>query len=118
MILLRHKLPSRYTEPDHFVFSTRTGGALRQFNVGRALRKAQRDAVNDDGNTTFPVLSEVDSAGRPVPVPHGSVPSMHSFRHTVASRALLAGGQHRRNRVPARAPGRQRHPCGVRARAC
>ena len=24
-------------------------------------------------------------------VPHGTLPSMHSFRHTVASRALLAG---------------------------
>ena len=24
-------------------------------------------------------------------MPHGAVPSMHSFRHTVASRALLAG---------------------------
>lgn len=24
-------------------------------------------------------------------VPHGAVPSMHSFRHTMASRALLAG---------------------------
>jgi hypothetical protein len=29
--------------------------------------------------------------GEPVSVPRGSLPSMHSFRHTVASRALLAG---------------------------
>jgi len=26
-----------------------------------------------------------------VPAPHGALASMHSFRHTVASRALLAG---------------------------
>lgn len=26
-----------------------------------------------------------------MPVGHGDLPSMHSFRHTVASRALLAG---------------------------
>jgi integrase len=26
-----------------------------------------------------------------MPIPHGTLPSMHSFRHTVASRALLAG---------------------------
>jgi integrase len=91
VILLRHRQASRFTGPGEFVFATRTGGALRQFNVGRALRKAQRDAVDDDRNPAFRVLSEVDSAGRPVPVPHGAVPSMHSFRHTVASRALLAG---------------------------
>jgi len=30
-------------------------------------------------------------AGRPVSLPAGALPSMHSFRHTVASRALLAG---------------------------
>jgi integrase len=26
-----------------------------------------------------------------MPVPRGTIPSMHSFRHTVASRVLLAG---------------------------
>jgi integrase len=26
-----------------------------------------------------------------IAAPHGTLPSMHSFRHTVASRALLAG---------------------------
>jgi integrase len=33
----------------------------------------------------------MDEFERSVPVPHGALPSMHSFRHTVASRALLAG---------------------------
>lgn len=35
--------------------------------------------------------TKTDAAGNPIPAPPGSVPSMHSFRHTVASRALLAG---------------------------
>jgi integrase len=39
----------------------------------------------------YPVLHELDDEGQPVPVPRGVLPSMHSFRHTVASRALLAG---------------------------
>jgi integrase len=73
------------------VFATCTGGPLRQRNVGRALRVAQRDAVNEDGGPTFPILHRKDAHGEPVSVPHGELPSMHSFRHTVASRALLAG---------------------------
>lgn len=91
LILIRHKLASRFSEPTDFVFATRTGGALRQFNVGRAVRKAQRDARDETGTPTFPVLHEVDETGALSPVPRGAVPSMHSFRHTVASRALLAG---------------------------
>ncbi|HEX5193876.1 MAG TPA: site-specific integrase [Solirubrobacteraceae bacterium] len=90
-ILIRHKLASRFVGADDFVFSTRIGGALRQVNVGRALRRAQRDALDDGGRPVFPILHEADAAGNPVPVPHGVLPSMHSFRHTVASRALLAG---------------------------
>jgi integrase len=73
------------------VFSTRTGGPLGQRNVGRALRFAQQHAVDPAGNPTFPILHQADEGGRPVHVPHGALPSMHSFRHTVASRALLAG---------------------------
>jgi integrase len=91
VILVRHKLAARFAQPDHFVFSTRLGGPLRQRNVCRALRNAQRGAVDDLGRPTFPVLNETDEAGRPVPMAHGELPSMHSFRHTVASRALLAG---------------------------
>jgi integrase len=43
------------------------------------------------GRPTFPILHEIDVKGKPVKVPSGCLPSMHSFRHTVASRALLAG---------------------------
>jgi integrase len=90
-VLGQHKLASSFKQPTDFVFTTRTGGPLRQRNVGRALRMAQRNAVNDDGDPTFPILHRRDQYGEPVPVAHGELPSMHSFRHTVASRALLAG---------------------------
>jgi len=87
----RHKLASRHVRPADFVFATRTGGPLQQRNVARALRRAQQKAVDPEGNPTFPILHAVDRLGRPVVLPHGALPSMHSFRHTVASRALLAG---------------------------
>jgi integrase len=91
LTLARHKLAARFVRPHDYVFSTRTGGALRQRNVGRSLRDAQQRAVDPQGSPTFPILHEVDELGRPAHVPHGALPSMHSFRHTVASRALLAG---------------------------
>jgi integrase len=90
-VLVAHRSRSRYVGREDYVFSTRTGRPLGQRNVMRALRNAQTKATTDDGTPTFPVLHELDGNGKPVPVPHGAVPSMHSFRHTVASRALLAG---------------------------
>jgi hypothetical protein len=64
---------------------------LGQRNVARALRIAQTKATDATGNPTFPVLHQLDDAGSLAPVPHGALPSLHSFRHTVASRALRAG---------------------------
>jgi integrase len=90
-ILARHRRDSRYTGHEDYVFSTRTGRPLGQRNVMRGLRIAQTRAMSEDGRPTFPVLHELDRSGKPVIVPHGAVPSMHSFRHTLASRALLAG---------------------------
>ena len=90
-MLVRHKLASGFAQADHFVFATRTGGPLRQRNVCRALRLAQTKAIDEHGRPTFPVLHECGEDGRPSAVPHGALPSMHSFRHTVASRALVAG---------------------------
>jgi integrase len=87
----RHKLASTHSASDGFVFATRTGRPLQQRNVARALRQAQAGATDDSGRPTFPILHQRDSDGRPVRVPRGVLPSMHSFRHTVASRALLAG---------------------------
>lgn len=91
LVLARHGLGARYGADDDFVFATGTGRPLQQRNVARALRDAQRRAVDAEGRPTFPVLHELDEQGDPMPVPRGVVPSMHSFRHTLASRALLAG---------------------------
>lgn len=91
VVLARHRSGARYVANDSFVFATGTGRPLQQRNVARALREAQRRAVDGNGLPAFPVLHEVNLDGEPVPAPRGTLPSMHSFRHTVASRALLAG---------------------------
>ena len=91
LMLARQKLGSGFSQSTDFVFCTRTGRALGQRNVTRALRDAQRAATDEGGHPTFPVLHACDDQGRRLPVAHGDLPSMHSFRHTVASRALLAG---------------------------
>ena len=90
-ILAEHKRRSTFVGPDDFVFATRSGRPFQQRNVARALRKAQANATGPEGRPTFPALHAVNDQGRPIPVPHGAVPSMHSFRHTAASRALVAG---------------------------
>jgi integrase len=90
-LLAAHRHMSTFVRPDSFVFATRSGRPFSQRNIARALRAAQVKAVDDDGHPTFPALHAVDENGNPVAVPHGVLPSMHSFRHTVASRALLAG---------------------------
>lgn len=91
IVLGRHKRSSCDQRSDAFVFATCSGRPLGQRNVARALRKAQKQAADEDGQPAFPVLHQTDADGEPIPAPAGSVPSMHSFRHTVASRALLAG---------------------------
>jgi integrase len=91
VIIEAHRARSTYVDPSDFVFSTRTGRPLGQRNVARALRIAQTKATDAIGNPTFSVLHQLDEAGSPVLVPHGGLPAMHSFRHTVASRALRAG---------------------------
>jgi integrase len=84
LVLARHKLAARYTNPGAFVFATCSGRPLSQRNVARALRRAQQLATDEHGRPTFPALHEQG-------VSRAAVPSMHCFRHTVASRALLAG---------------------------
>jgi len=91
LILVRHKLAARDTQLGAFVFATRSGRPISQRNVARALRKAQQRATDEHGQPTFPILHQTDADGSTVAVPTGVVPSMHCFRHTVASRALLAG---------------------------
>jgi integrase len=91
LILISHQQRSTYIRDDDFVFATRTRRPFGQRNIARALRRAEVNAKNDDGDPTFPILHEVDERGNPSRIPHGALPSMHSFRHTVVSRALLAG---------------------------
>lgn len=91
VVLRWHRLRIGETSPDGFVFATGTGRPLQQRNVARALCEAERRAVDGDGQPAYPILHELGEDGEPVPVPRGVLPSMHSFRHTVASRALLAG---------------------------
>ena len=90
-ILDRHKDRARFSKPEAIVFCTCTGTPLEQRNVARALRQAQQKAVDRNGRPTFPILLERNRLGELISVPHGALPSMHGFRHTVASRALLAG---------------------------
>jgi integrase len=91
VIIEGHRARSTHMDPTNFVFCTRTGRPLGHRNVARALRLAQKKATDETGAPTFPVLHERDEAGKPVAIPHGALPSMHSFRHTVASRALRGG---------------------------
>ena len=65
--------------------------ALRLAGMATVIDAAAVEAMRAEGQPTFPVLHAVDEQGHPVPIQHGALPSMHSFRHTVASRALLAG---------------------------
>jgi integrase len=90
-ILAKHKQQSSFVAASDFVFCTRTGRPFSQRNIARALRGAQSKATTPTGDPTFPALHAVDEAGELVRPPHGAIPSMHSFRHTVASRALVAG---------------------------
>jgi integrase len=86
VVLTRHRNAVGEPEPEGFVFATGTGRPLQQRNVARALREAQRRAVDSDGRPGYAILHEQDDEGQPVPVPRGVLPSMHSFRHTVVSR--------------------------------
>jgi integrase len=58
LVLARHKLAARYTNPGAFVFATCSGRPLSQRNVARALRRAQQLATDEHGRPTFPALHE------------------------------------------------------------
>jgi len=83
-MLLRHRAVSPYSTGPALVFCTRSGRALGQRNVTRALRSAMRAAVDADGRPTFPGLQEDSRA----PV---AVPTFHAFRHSAASQAIRDG---------------------------
>jgi integrase len=90
-ILVEHRHRSTFISTDDFVFTTRSGRPFGQRNIARALRAAQFKAIGPNGDPTFSILHATDGHGQGLHVPHGALPSMHSFRHTIASRALLAG---------------------------
>ena len=90
-MLVRLRLASADSTQRAFVFATRSGRALGQRNVMRALRRAQEQARDEQGRPTFPALHEQDDDGQAKHVPSGSVPSFHGFRHSAASDAIAAG---------------------------
>lgn len=90
-MLVAHRLRSPSTGPASFVFATRSGRPIQQRNVGLALRRAQRNATDEKGRPTYPILHERGDRGDAVPVPRGVLPSFHGFRHAAASEAIAAG---------------------------
>jgi integrase len=90
-ILAAHKVGSQWSKASDFVFATESGRALSRHNVHRELRATMRAAVLPTGKPAFPILSEVDDDDKPVKIPKGAVPSLHSFRHTYASDAINRG---------------------------
>jgi integrase len=92
LILSGHQRRSTYIRDNDFVFATRTGRPFGQQEHRSGAPKGIAQGTGRPRNPTFPILHHVDERGEPVPVLHGTLPSMHSFRHTVASRAPLAGG--------------------------
>lgn len=85
-MLLRHRAASPFSTEGASVFCSRTGRALGQRNVTRALRAAMRNAVDAEGRPCFPILHE---EGRRVE--RGELPNFHAFRHTAASQAIRDG---------------------------
>lgn len=81
-MLLRHRAASSHSTATEFVFCSRSGRALGQRNVTRALRSAMRAAVDAKGRPTFTALQDD---------PPGRVPTFHSFRHSAASQAIRDG---------------------------
>jgi hypothetical protein len=99
VLLARHRIEAQDTRADHFVFATRTGRPLGQRNVQRALREAERDAVDCNGRPPFPILHEIDVDGEPVKVPravcHRCIPSV-----TRSHRVRWSPRKHRRGGLP------------------
>lgn len=56
--------------------------ALRLASMATVIDAAAVEAVRAEGQPKFPVLHAVDEQGHQVPIQHGALPSMHSFRHS------------------------------------
>lgn len=95
-MMREHRARSLHTTPRSFVFSTRTGKAISQRDLLRALYRAQQRARGADGRPTFPELFvhdrrgglEVDDRGNFVPrrVKRRDLdlPNFHALRHGAA----------------------------------
>jgi integrase len=102
LILCSHWQRSTHTRPDDFVFATRTGRPFGQRNIGRALRRAQLNAKDENGQPTFAVLHEVDERGEPVSLSLGPTDAklyLPTARRTNSSRR---GGSERQPSVDAK----------------
>jgi hypothetical protein len=96
VMMLEHRAHSACTGPRSFVFASRSGRALSQRNVLRALYQAQERARDADGRPTFPTLFEHDRRGalltdddgafvvRRIPRDLPPLPDFHALRHTAA----------------------------------
>jgi integrase len=96
VMLLEHRDRSLHTSRRSFVFVTRTGKAISQRDLLRALYRAQRRARRPDGQPTFPELFEHDRNGRLVIDARGryiasrvkrrelDLPTFHALRHGAA----------------------------------
>jgi integrase len=101
-MLRKHRLRCTHSGPRAFVFSTRTGRAISQRDVLRALYRAQERARKPDGTPTFPELFEQDERGHLVVDEHGrfvrrdvkrrelELPDFHALRHGAAMSCLDA----------------------------
>lgn len=95
-MLRKHKLASQHSGPRAFVFSTRTGRAISQRDVLRALYRAQERARTPESAPTFPELFEHDERGHLVVDADGrfvrnnvkrrelQLPDFHALRHGAA----------------------------------
>ena len=100
-LLKEHKLRSRHTAPEDYVFATTTGRPLSQRNLFRELDRAQRHAVDDYGDPVFPGAAYVGPDGKLVLcrredgglVNRGEagLPHVHAMRHTLATNLVDAG---------------------------
>ncbi len=97
LMLLEHKARCVSTGPRAFVFASKSGRAVSQRNVLRALCRAQERARDGDGRPTFPELYEHDERGELVVNADGAfvmrrvprrelspLPDFHALRHTAA----------------------------------
>lgn len=90
-MLARLKVAAVDTNGASFVFATGTGRPLQQRNVARALREAQKRAVDGDGQADIPDPPRGGRGGGTGPGASWRDPIDAFVSSYVASRALLAG---------------------------